>query len=240
MKKAKKIVLIILLVIIIAIGATAIWQRKNIVSIMQGLTMDIEEIENKKSDNDKKLINEVNSFLDQGLRTPTEEEQKLIDEGKITYQELYTQILEETNNEKVVYNQEKEEFEVTKKEPDKDVAALSNKDEIINKHIAQLYALEVSFEARSEALIAEGKAYFEEKKKAMSGPEARASTITAFTSRVRAVQSDCDNKVNEVISQLEKELIKIKADTSIISTIRSTYENKKQLKLSYYSNKYLK
>lgn len=240
MKKIKKIVLIILLIIVVAIGATAVWQRKNIVSIMQGLTMDAGEIENKKTENDKNLINQVNSFLDQGLRMPTDEEQKMIDGGKVTYQEIYTQILEETNNEKVVYNQEKEEFEFAKKEPGKNTPELSNKDEIINKYIAQMYALEVSFESRSEALIAEGKAYFEEKKKTMSGPEARANTIAAFTSRVRAVQSDCDSKVNEVVSQLEKELIKIKADTSIISTIRSTYENKKQLKLSYYSNKYLK
>lgn len=240
MKKVIKIALIILLVIVVAIGATVIWQRKNIASIMQGLTMEMQEIENKKGENDKNLIDEVNSLLDNGLRELTEEEQKLIAEGKATYQEIYTRILEDTNNEKVVYNQEKEEFEVTKKEPEKEVASLSNKDEIVNKYIAQLYALEASFEARSEALIAEGKAYFENKKKTVSGPEARSSTVTAFASRVRAVQSDCDNKVSEVVSNLEKELKRIGADTSIVSTIRSTYENKKQLKLSYYSNKYLK
>ena len=240
MKKAKNIIMIIILVVVLTIGVAAIWQRKNIAGIMQGLTMDINEIENKKTQNDKNLVDEVNSVLDNGLRMPTDEEQKLIDEGKVTYQEVYVQILEEVNNEKVVYNQEKDEFEITKMDSEQVLPSMSDKDEIINKYIAQLYALEVSFEARSEALIAEGKAYFEEKKKTVSGPEARAGTIAAYTSRVRAVESDCDKKVSEIISQLEKELIKAKADTSIISTVKSTYENKKQLKLSYYSNKYLK
>ena len=69
---------------------------------------------------------------------------------------------------------------------------------------------------------------------------ARASTITKFTSVVRNLEKECDSKVESVIRNMTADLNAIGADTSIIQSVRATYANEKQLKLSYYANKYLK
>ncbi len=241
MKKVLKTILIIFLVIFVLIAGIAIWQWKNIDSIVLGVTEDIENIENKRNEADLKLADNLNDFLDNDLREPTKEEKKQLEEGKITSYELYSSILAEKNNGSVIYNEKEDKFDtIVPENKPAVVEKQSSKDEIINKYVAQLYALETAFEGRSEALISEGRAYFLEKRKTMGGIEARSSTIAAFSSRVRGVQSDCDRKVAQVLENLEKELKDINTDTAVIDTIKSAYSDKKQLKLSYYANKYIK
>ncbi len=236
MKKALKILLGVLIVIIILMGTVVAWQWENIQSIMLGINENYEEIEARKKDADSLLFGSLNDFLDEGLREPTEDELKLIKEGKLTMSELYSNILAEKNNGETTYDEKEDKFE----EPEIKEDEKLSKDEIINKYIAQLYALETAFEARSEALITEAAYYYEGKKKEMSPIEARANTITTYTSKVRKVQSDCDSKVEKVIDNLKKDLKKIGEDTGIVETVKKAYADKKQLKLSYYANRYLK
>ena len=116
---------------------------------------------------------------------------------------------------------------------------IPTKDEIVSSYMAELYKLQNEFTARAESTIKQGASYYESIKAHPQDPVARANTITHFTPIVRGMEKECDAKVEEVISKLKAELEKIKADTSIIGSIRSTYSKEKQLKLSYYANKYL-
>ena len=106
--------------------------------------------------------------------------------------------------------------------------------------MAELYGLQNEFTARAEATIRQGAGYYESLKAHPQDPVARSKTIAHFTPIVRAMESECDTKVEKVISTLKSELQKIGENTEIIASIRATYANEKQLKLSYYANKYLK
>ena len=77
-------------------------------------------------------------------------------------------------------------------------------------------------------------------KKVKDKKSARTDTITHFTPIVRNIEAECDKKVNAVIANLKKELEAIGAETDIVRTIENAYAAEKQLKLSYYANKYLK
>lgn len=226
MKKWLKITLIILLVLVIAVAALVIWQWKNIQSIYMGLTQSEEEIVRQRKDNQVKLVEDVDGYLDGEIRDLTEEEKQKIEDGTLKIEDVYAGIFEEKHQQIVDENE--------KGQPH------SSKDEIISRYMAQLYALQSEYTAKADVLIAEGKAYYKNQLKSKSESSAQSDTINAFTPRVRALESECDSKVGELVSSLEKELKAIGAETDIVRTIKASYENEKQLKLAYYANKYLK
>ncbi len=226
MKKILKILLVFLIVFVLCIGSLAIWQRKNIESIITGITQTEEEITQRRDKNQEELVSQVNTFLDEGLREPTEEEKSQLDDGTLKLPELYSKMFEEKTL----------ELEKKRKENENKI----KKDEIVSKYMAQLYAYQSEFEARAEATIRDGAIYYENLKKTKDKATSRTTTITHFTPIVKGVEAECDAKVETVILSLKKELEAIGAQTDIIGTIRETYAREKQLKLSYYANKYLK
>lgn len=227
MKKIFKILLVFLLVFVLCIGSLAIWQRKNIESIITGVTQTEEEIIQRRDQNQEKLVSEVNTFLDEGLREPTEEEKAQLDDGTLKLPELYSKMFEEKTL----------ELEKKRKENENKI----KKDEIVSKYMAQLYAYQSEFEARAEATISQGRQYYINLVRVdkVDMPSARTKTITHFTPIVNGVEAECDARVETVIANLKKELEAIGVQTDIIGTIRETYAREKQLKLSYYANKYL-
>ena len=224
MKKVLKAILIVLIILTIAVGVIAAWQWQNIRSIMLGIKENDAEISKRRDENQTQLIDSVNTFMDEPLREMTEEENKQIEEGKISAAEIYQKMFEEKNSQ---LEQKKD-------------ADIPTKDEIVSSYMAELYKLQNEFTARAESTIKQGASYYESIKAHPQDPVARANTITHFTPIVRGMEKECDAKVEEVISKLKAELEKIKADTSIIGSIRATYSREKQLKLSYYANKYLR
>lgn len=234
MKKTIKIILIIFIVLSVSVGTLAIWQWKNIQSIILGVSENSEQIEKRRNDNQTKLAQDVSTYMDEPLREMSEEEKKQIKEGNVSVNEVYQKMFEEKSE-----NIE-EKVSSTEKEPSANLEKTGNKDEIISRYMTQLYKLQNEFTAKAEATIKRGDNYYENIKAHPQDPVARANTITHFTPVVRAMEKECDVKVEEVLSNLRKELEAIGADTAIIETIRKTYANEKQLKLSYYANKYLK
>ncbi len=226
MKKLFKIILVFFIVIVLCIGSLAIWQRKNIESILTGITQTEEEITKRRDKNQEDLVAEVSTYLDEGLREPTDEEQLQLKEGKLKLPDLYSKIFEEKTL----------ELEKQRKESENKI----KKDEIVSKYMAQLYAYQSEFEARAEATISDGANYYEKLKKTQDRAVARTNTITHFTPIVNGIETECDAKVEALIANLKKDLEEIGAQTDIIGTIRETYAREKQLKLSYYANKYLK
>ena len=228
MKKVLKVLLIILILLAIALGTLAIWQWKNIESIMLGIKEESTEIEKKRNENQIKLVDDVNTYLDEPLREITEEERQQIEEGKVTVSDVYQKIFEE----------KKETLEQSGQKENTNSSLA--KDEVISRYMAELYKLQNEFTAQAESTIKQGARYYENKKAHPQDPVARADTIAHFTPIVRKMESECDARVEKVISDLKAELEKIGEDTAIIASIRATYANEKQLKLSYYANKYLK
>lgn len=226
MKKAVKIILIVFILLAVVAGALAVWQWKNIEGIYIGVTQTSEDIIKKRESNQKDLVNELDSYMDSSLRELTDEEKAQLESGDVLISDVYSKIFEEKQDE-------------IKKSEEKKVKK-PTKDEIISKYMVQLYKLQSEFTAKAESTISQGRAYYENLRKTQDWATARANTITHFTPIVRGVESECDARVNSLIEKLTAELKEIGENTDIVGTIKSTYANEKQLKLAYYSNKYLK
>ena len=242
MKKALKRFLAVLIILALVLGGIVIWQWKNIESIIIGIREESEQIDKRRENNQKELVEEVNSFLDNPLRDITEEEQEKIEKGEATPSEVFQKMFEEKIEEKKVETPaEKTPATVTTEKKEEEPAPpKESKDDIVSRYMVELYKLQNEFNARAESTIKSGDAYYESIKSHEQDPVARAETISHYTPIVRGIEKECDGKFEVVVKNLESELIAAGYDTSVISTIRSTYANEKRLKLSYYANKYLK
>ena len=235
MKKTTKILLIIAAVLIIAVSSLAVWQWNNIKSIYNGVNESGEEIQNKRTENQKELVYSLNEYLDDDVRELTDEEKTQIETGEISVDEVYLRIFEE----KQAVNSENQ-GSVDSNSKDKSASAKVSKDEIVVKYMTQLYSMQSKYTAQAEKLIQDGKNYYKYLRKTQNSATAKTNTITHFTSIVRGVESACDSEFEALISELEKELGTAGENTDITRTIRNSYKKEKQLKLSYYANRYLK
>ncbi len=222
MKKILITLTVLSVMFVSSITFLAIWQEENIKSILMGVMENADEIDYQRNENQINMVNDVNTYMDIPVREMTEEEKEKIEKGETTVTDVYQKIFEEKS----------EEQKTEENVPDKDA--------VVSRYMAELYKLQNEYTAKAEATIKQGADYYESIKDHSHDAEARAKTISRFTSVVRGIERECDAKVNDIIKKMEKELKSIGADTSIVSTMRSTYENEKQFKLSYYANKYLK
>lgn len=257
-KKKSKIVLTVLMIIVLITGTLLSQYRESIHSILLGIRAGEGEIQKLRDENQTKLVENVNNFMEEPLREMTKEEKDKIASGQATASEIYQKMFEEKiketeGNKQPQTNAESNSGETGNKapaeeddkphsEPPASDAGITapTKDLLVSQAMVDLYALQTEFNARAEATIIEGANYYESIKAHPQDAEARSQTISHFTPTVRGIERECDNKVEKVILQLESDLKNISADVSICATIRATYANEKQLKLSYYTNKYLK
>jgi len=267
-KKIFKVFLAVLMALCVLVAVVVFVQWDNINAVISGIKETSEEITKKREENNKELVDKVNEYMEKELREPTKEEKEQILSGESTVAEVFSKIISENTSTVVEYDTEKDEFVETEKTPEtdknppgdskpiidnkqeKEESSKKNQDlpadkksaeDIVNKYISQLYALETAYTAKAQGLISSGAKFYNGLvKNGQDRASARASTISQFTGPVRGAMTDCDAKVESVISELEAELKAVGADTSIVETVRKTYASEKQLKLSYYSNKYLK
>lgn len=100
--------------------------------------------------------------------------------------------------------------------------------------IAELYVIQADFIARLEAM---GDRAYEQYKDLHYDRSKITSIIEGFTGEVTALETECDNKVKALLTELEAELKKVGGDTAVVSEIRKYYYTEKSLKKTYYLNK---
>lgn len=103
--------------------------------------------------------------------------------------------------------------------------------------IAKLYVLKASYVSKLDALESEGIAEYENTPN--KNTSWKATMISKYSGKVAALEGECDAKFEAIVSELKTELEKNGEDTSIIKTIRSTYEKEKQIKKANYLNTYM-
>lgn len=265
MKKVLKVLLVFFLIAVLAVGVLVVINRKYVAVLWKTITSSSEKIAEERTENNKKFMEEINSYLEGEIRDFTEEEKTRIEHGE-DEAVIYSEILGELNDKKYIYDVEKQEMlEVEKKSDNvknnessdkaeadkktekgktdtekKDNNKKKTADEIIATYMSQLYALQSAYTGRVESLVSQGAAYYNAQVKLSDRATARAQTISHFTSIVRGEEAACDAQFEKIVSQMKKELEGIGADTSIVGTARKRYNKEKELKMSYYAGKYLK
>lgn len=107
---------------------------------------------------------------------------------------------------------------------------------IISKYVSQLYSLESKYISAIEGVVAAAKSDAKSQGLTRKDTSKLLAVGANYTNVINSLEASCDGEVEGVISNLTSELNEINADTSIIQTIRSAYENEKALKRAYYMN----
>lgn len=124
--------------------------------------------------------------------------------------------------------------------PTQSAAPSADSDQLIADAVSQLYQLQFQYTSQIDSLIGSAKEYYKQQKAANGSAAAKSSTLAKFSGEVASMENSCDAKVESLLSDLTSRLNSIGADTSIVSTLRSAYENEKSIQRASYVNKYMK
>ncbi len=257
MKKKLRIVLIILAVLLILFIVLGIWQWNNIVALFGAMRYSEQDISNLMTDNDKIVSEALEEYPDINVRGVEENEIKALEEGKITEKELVDIVLGKTSLEETV---EQKENPKTPPTPAKDInenedkgeskneaspptteepAQPDDKEEEIASLIAQIYVLKSSYTGRLDAVMDEARREFWKLPKDQQTTSAKQKILSAKLSRIAELESECDSKVEAIMTQLTELLKEQGKDVALVESIRKAYANEKQLRKSHYMSKYL-
>ena len=216
MKKRNVIILTIFIIIILAITVMAIYQRNNISAVITSVSKTEEEIAKELDNSKKQLATELEEKYSTVVSDLTADEEKQIMKGELSVEEAVENINKKYEEKKTNNNN------------------ASKVDELIGDKVIELYSLKAYYLGQlgqMEATVKREYSALPKEKKNLLGIKEIANK---HMGTAMSLLNQCDKQVNDLISQLEKELKSLKADTSILKTIRDTYENEKALKNAYY------
>ena len=244
MKTVWKIIGAIFGLLLVAVLIVAFWQKDNISAFITAMRYTPEQLKEQISENDKALKKELEGLLgSKNIRDYTEEEKALIERGEASEKEILAKIIAEqggwimpasaSGDGKLGAGGAASQTQDPAGEPTKSA------DTIISGYVAQLYVMEGRYLAGIDGVL--DRAYAEYVSTAKHDQDTAAMTAVGakYITEIYSLESSCDAEVNTLLDSLKAELTAIGADTSIIGTIRSAYNNEKQLKRSYYMSKYM-
>ena len=238
MKKKKTrlwIVLTVVAIIVAALGILAYTQRNNIKAISYASKYSADEIAERSKQVDADIKTAVNSLPDVTLNPLTDEQRKQLGSGEISRDDAIKIIMGEDGGETVPDTETYTETDETEtaaetEKSDTDTRTPEERKADINRLIAEIYLLKAEFLNRIDDLIAQG----QEERYAIP-KEKRTFTVKIemakkYASLGNKLVLECDGEMEALLSTLESELKAEKSDTSIVSQMRSLYEEEKALK----------
>lgn len=207
--------------LIIVSGFIMLWQWNNVRAVAQSFQYSKEELASKieasKMEEQKYLAN----YGVTKIRDFTFEEEEALRKGTLTAGDATLKLQEELGQDEVLNYEEK----------------LSKEEQIqaiVTKHIASIYAIKAHYIGALGDLEQEARAEFanlpKEKRSKLEAQKLIASKIGVAAD----LEASCNQEVEEVLVNLEKDLSPLTEDLSIIEQIGSAYEEEKVLKKAYY------
>ena len=235
MKKKTKVVLIVLGIIIALIASFAVWQRNNIKAVIYFLRYSKEDLVQMAADNQKELDDALKKIDMAAPRELTEEETKALESGELTLEEAVALTLTPSDE-----NPTTSAEPSGGKKPTVAPATPSKTPSNIEKLIAELYVLKSSYMSKLDGLESAGKKEYSSTPESQRNATWKGQMISKYSGIISGWEAECDAKVEAVIGRIREEIKKTGGDMSVINTIRSTYNNEKQIKKAAYMNTYLK
>ena len=254
MKKAFKIIGIIFAAVIVIAACLLFAMRDNIAAFIKAKNEKPEQILAQMQENDAELKKKLELQLNETYREYTEEEKRQIESGEASEKEILAKIISEKSAESSSSNPSANTSANPSPNsadtgaetygppaPPKDSASSQQRsDKIINKYVSRLYSMEGRYISSIEGVISRAYAEYVRTAKHNDDTAAMASVGAKYIGEIYSLEASCDSEVNSLLASMKSELDAIGADTSIIGTIRSAYNNEKQLKRSYYMGKYMR
>lgn len=225
--------MVVLCILIIGAAALLVWQRENITAVVDATKYSDEDIQQQISDSKKTVESELEQYDVKGLRDFTFEEEEAIRKGQMTVDEAVSKILSESNVE--ASDNQNNGSSTSDKNNGSTGTQSKNSDSsaIISDYAVKLYTLKAIYLGEIGNLIDQAKTDLK------NGSGAK-ELMSNYLSKAASLESEADSKVDALLSELKGKLEAIGADTSVVDTMKSSYESEKTLKKSYYISLYNK
>ncbi len=225
----------LVVIIIIAIIAVVLFtQRNNISAVITGASSSDEEIQQQITDSKKEVEQELENYNISGLRDFTLEEEEAIRKGDMTVDEAMANIMAESNipvqpsdgqGSAPQTGASSQPSGNSGSSPAQSKQAQASA--IVSEYTVRLYALKANYLGQIGNLIDQAKA---DHKNGMG----TGALMSKYLGRAASLENEADSQVDSLLGEMKGKLNAIGADTSIVSTMKSSYENEKALKKSYY------
>ncbi len=256
--KLLKIILCIILLFVAAVSALAIWQRDNINAVIKAQSSTKEQLAEEINASKANTQKEIEKYNIPVKRDFTLEEEEQIRKGTLSVEEAVARIMsensytggDEAGTDDNVSNTEQSDTAEVKGNADNKgntadnssdteaKKALTKEQEIAAKYITQMYALKAEYIGELGAFEKQLKKEY----KQQFGSDRSAASISKFIQnnmgRAITMESQCDEKVDKVLTDMRNELEAIGADTTIVQIAEDSYMNEKSLRKSYYLSLY--
>lgn len=205
----------VILALLIAVGVLAYANRSNISSFLTAMKYDDDVIEQEMDKTNEALKTDIDNYFDEGLRGMTEEEEKAIESGEKTKDEVLVEIIAEAPK-----------------------TQTPTKETIVAKYTSQLLSIKNRYLGQIEAILGSAVAEYHQLPKDQLGYNSKLRIMKKHLTNINSLESSCDAEVENTVVSMEKELKAINADTGIVATVREYYKNEKNLKKAYYMSEY--
>lgn len=245
-KLVLKRVIVISLIIILGISAIGVIlkQRNNITALHYALNCSEEDREQSQKDSNELIADIVEKLNKEGIGLLTDDEVKSLKNGDLTEEQILEIIGERSNSENNVPNTseptEYESAESDGKSNSNDSASSESETQSkntvqssnISSLVSQIYSLRSSYLGQIDSIVSQAQA------EAASGQYTKSELIGKYAGQLSSLEGSCDSQFNSLVSQIESELSKTNGDTSLVSELRSAYENEKSIKKASLLSKY--
>ena len=219
MKLWKKVVLIVLACLIAALVGLYIWQGENIRALVKVLTTDSEtiaqDLEKTREDHLRELEEAAHVTIRVQPVTPQQSEDLL--DGKVTVEEVQAQM---------GYDPEAAD-------------KVSNKEDIINQCIAELYAYKAEVMGYLGGLKQTAIASWNDLQPSQRTAVKKAEIISTGIGQCYDYEATVDGKVQEILARYRPKLTEIGEDTGPIDILWNQYCDEKEAEKSYYFDQYM-
>ncbi len=216
MKKKTIVCVIIFVCAAILIALFWLWQRNNISALVTSVSKTEEQIAVEIDVSKKKLEEELVDKYSTVISDFTAEEEKQIIKGDISVDDAVSKL--------------NKKYEETKK----NTSNATEVDKLIGDKAIELYSLKAYYLGQlgqMEAKVKREYSALPNDKKNLIG---KTEIVERHMGTAMSLLNQCDKQVAQLLAELEEDLKRLNADTSIIKTIRNAYENEKALKKAYY------
>jgi hypothetical protein len=244
--------------IAVAGAGAAYWQRGNIKAAIYYFGNSKEEIAEKLTENERIAAEALEKLPNQPIKDLTEEEKEKLASQEISEEEAIKIILNKSapavsatpseTNATVPAQTPAPSSSVKTPEPSENlktpVPSANEKpsptpggsEQKVTEIVAEIYVLRAHYtdalEAMRLAAIDEYLAIAKEQRTAAVKQE----FAVKYIKLAGALEAECDAKMDDAVSKLEKELKTSGGDLSVIDDVKFTYANEKSLKKAYYLN----
>lgn len=244
----KKVLFSVLLAVLLLLISLTVWQRNNIAAVLSFARFSQEELEEKIADSDQKIKDAVEKIPNVTVRDITEEEKEALRDGTLTQEELVENLIKpatkpETEPEQKPQTPEREQPQSQKpvvppqSEPKTEEQMKSEYEKKLSAVLAKVYVLREEFLIKLDQLQAEAIAEY----RALPETERSASKLTGlvgkYMSKGLELEKQCDQKIDEILVELEALIQENNGDTTLPQTVFDTYVEEKSLKKALYMEK---